>query len=309
MKKGKDFIGVSAGAMIFNDKGELFLSKRSKKTSNEWGCWETPGGSVDFGEKLEDAVKREIREEYGVDIDIIEQFPAADHLIPEEKQHWVATTFLCKVKDGQTPKILEPHKCDEIGWFPLDKLPSPLSIITKIDLKVYDEKFRVEMVDIVDEDNNILFKTSKPKAHELGLLHRTVIAEVIDSKGNWTLVKQASDRQDAGQYVSPVGGHVRSGESEEEALHREALEEMGLKEFDFKYVGKAVFNRKVLNRQENHYFILYEIYSDDNPELNHESVGTEIFTKQELKKQIKTDPKKFGDAFYFIVKTFYPELV
>ena len=147
MMKGRDYIGVSAGAMIFNDKGELFLSKRSKNTSNEWGHWETPGGGVDFGEKLEDAVRREIKEEYGVEIDIIEQFPAADHLIPEENQHWVASTYLAKVKDGQTPKIMEPRKCDEIGWFPLDKLPTPLSLITKIDLKVYDNKFRAELID------------------------------------------------------------------------------------------------------------------------------------------------------------------
>lgn len=142
MKKGIDFIGVSAGVMIFNDSGELFLSKRSGATSNEHGCWETPGGSVDFGETLEDAAKRETKEEYGIDIDIIEQFPAADHLIPAERQHWVATTFLAKVKKGQKPEIMESHKCDGIGWFPLDNLPSTLSIITKHDLKVYEEKYQ-----------------------------------------------------------------------------------------------------------------------------------------------------------------------
>ncbi|MCL5433169.1 MAG: NUDIX domain-containing protein [Patescibacteria group bacterium] len=142
MKKGIDFIGVSAGAMIFNDKNELFLSKRSKKTSNERGCWETPGGSVDFGEALEEAIKREIKEEYGVEIYIIEQFPAADHLIPKEKQHWIATTFLAKIKKSQTPRILEPHKCDGIGWFKLNKLPKPLSIITKLDLKYYRKRFK-----------------------------------------------------------------------------------------------------------------------------------------------------------------------
>jgi 8-oxo-dGTP pyrophosphatase MutT (NUDIX family) len=182
-------------------------------------------------------------------------------------------------------------------------------IISKSDLKLHDEEYQGEMVDVVDEDNNILYKTSKKKTHEFGLLHRTVIAEVIDSKGKWTLVKQASDRQDADQYVSPVGGHVRSGESEDEALHREALEEMGLKDFDYKYIGKVIFNRKILGRQENHYFILYEIYTDDKPELNHESVGLESFSKQQLATQIKANPKKFGEAFYFIVNTFYPELM
>ncbi len=72
MKKGIDYIGVSGGAMIFNDKCELFLSKRSQKAKNERGTWETPGGSVDFGETLEDAVKREMKEEYDVDLQIIE---------------------------------------------------------------------------------------------------------------------------------------------------------------------------------------------------------------------------------------------
>lgn len=37
MKKSIDYIGVSCGAMIFNDKGELFLSKRSQNCKNERG--------------------------------------------------------------------------------------------------------------------------------------------------------------------------------------------------------------------------------------------------------------------------------
>ena len=140
MKKGVDYIGVSAGAMVFNDKGELFLSKRSQNCKNERGHWETPGGSAELGETLEQAVRREMLEEYGIDIEVIEQFPAADHLIPAEGQHWVATTFLAHFKSGQEPKIMEPDKCDEIGWFALDKLPSPLSLITKADLKEYDSR-------------------------------------------------------------------------------------------------------------------------------------------------------------------------
>jgi 8-oxo-dGTP diphosphatase len=137
MKKGVDFIGVSAGAMVFNGEGQLFLSKRSQSCKNERGHWETPGGSVEFGETLEQAVMREMIEEYGAEIEIVEQFPAADHLIPAEKQHWVATTFLARFKTGQTPEIMEPQKCDEIGWFDLDNLPQPLSIITRMDLEEY----------------------------------------------------------------------------------------------------------------------------------------------------------------------------
>lgn len=138
MKKAIDYIGVSVGAMIFNDNHELFLSKRSNNTGSERGHWETPGGSVELMETLEDAVRREMKEEYGVEIEITKQFPAEDHIIPNEKQHWVATTFLGKLKLGEIPKILEPEKCDRIGWFALDKLPSPLSLITQLDLKRYE---------------------------------------------------------------------------------------------------------------------------------------------------------------------------
>ena len=141
MKKGIDYIGVGAGAMIFNDQGMLFLSKRSMLAKNEKGYWETPGGTVDFGETLEQAARREMLEEYGADIDIIEQWEAEDHIIPEDNQHWIAVTFLAKFKPGQEPRILEPHKCDAIGWFALDNLPAPLSIITKLDIKRYNEKY------------------------------------------------------------------------------------------------------------------------------------------------------------------------
>lgn len=139
MKKGIDYIGVSVGAMIFNDERELFLSKRSQNCKNEKGCWEIPGGGVYFGEKLVDAIKREMMEEYGIEIELLKQFPAADHIIPDEKQHWVPTTFLARIKDGQKPAIKEKDKCDAIGFFSLDDLPSPLSIITKIDIDFYNQ--------------------------------------------------------------------------------------------------------------------------------------------------------------------------
>jgi len=134
MHKGVDYIGVSVGALILNEKRQILLTQRSQNSRNEKGCWEAPGGSVDFGETLEEAVRREMREELGIDIQIIHQFPAENHLIPNEKQHWIATTFLCFLTSDQKPIIKELDKCDALGWFFLDKLPSPLSLITQADI-------------------------------------------------------------------------------------------------------------------------------------------------------------------------------
>jgi mutator protein MutT len=137
MKTGIDYIGVAVGVFIINDEGKVFLTKQSTKAINERGTWEIPGGKVHFGETLQKAAKREAKEEYGIDIELTEQFLAQNHLISEEKQHWVPTTFLCKIIGNKKPRVMEPDRCDEIGWFSFDKLPSPLSIITTIDIAQY----------------------------------------------------------------------------------------------------------------------------------------------------------------------------
>ncbi len=159
MKRGVEYIGVSVGAFILNDKGQVLLCKRSQNAGNERGCWEAPGGAVEFGEKRVDAIVREIKEELGIDIDIIEPLLTADHIIVADKQHWVPTTYISRIKKGQIPKIMEPHKCDEIKWFSLSHLPKPLSIITQLDVAAYNKRDRseipVELTQITTDDGYI----------------------------------------------------------------------------------------------------------------------------------------------------------
>lgn len=142
MKQGVDYIGVSVGALIINEKGEVFLAKRSKNARNEKEKWEAPGGAVEFSEPREKAIKREIFEEFGVKIEVIDVLQVADEILPHDKQHWVATTYLVKLTKGQTPKIMEPEKCDALGWFTLNNLPKPISYITSLDIKAYKKRLR-----------------------------------------------------------------------------------------------------------------------------------------------------------------------
>jgi 8-oxo-dGTP diphosphatase len=140
MKAGQDYIGVGVGAIVFNEKGEVFLAQRGELAENECGKWEFPGGKVDYGEKLADALAREFLEEYGMVIEVGELLSVDDHILPDEKQHWVSPTFLATLISGE-PEIKEVGKCSAIGWFRLDALPEPLSVITQYNIRDYRAKF------------------------------------------------------------------------------------------------------------------------------------------------------------------------
>lgn len=167
-----------------------------------------------------------------------------------------------------------------------------------------------ELIDIVDERGTVLRQTLKSQAHASGDLHTCVIGEIRDLSGKWVLIKQASDRQDAGQYVSPVGGHVSAGETDEEAFLREAFEEAGLVDFEYESVGSFTYDRFVIGRQENHSMVVYKITVDPaRIILGEESVSWRAFTEAELRSALADRPAEFGDAFRELLKHFYPHML
>ena len=136
MKIGKDYIGVGVGAFIINEKNQLLLQKRAVPAEKDHWC--IPGGRLEMFETLENAVIRETKEETDLDIEVIKMIGVCDHIIKEEGVHWVATSFLCKIKSG-VPKIMEPDKASDLRWFDLDKLPEKLTITTKKALRDYNK--------------------------------------------------------------------------------------------------------------------------------------------------------------------------
>jgi 8-oxo-dGTP diphosphatase len=98
-----------------------------------------PGGMVNFGEALEDAIRREFREEYGMKVEVTELLGVFDDIVPNEGQHWISPTFLARHISGK-PTIREPEKCLEIGWFELKSLPTLLSRVTRQNLAAYLER-------------------------------------------------------------------------------------------------------------------------------------------------------------------------
>ena len=136
MKKGIDYIGVGVGAVISDDEGKYFLAKRGAGARNEAETWEFPGGGVELGDGLEDTIIREIREEYDINIRVDSFLCVFNHLIPDEHQHWVGLTYSCSIISG-SPKICEPEKCDDIGWFTLEEMKTMnLSLISVHDREI-----------------------------------------------------------------------------------------------------------------------------------------------------------------------------
>jgi len=141
MKKGVDYIGVGVGAAIFNDDGKLFITKRGPGVQNDKGKWEIPGGAVEFGETCKQAVKREIKEENDIDIEVLELLGVHDHILPDEGQHWFSPTYICRIVRGE-PKILEPDKCTDIGWFTVEETEQlDISSVTQHDIELLKKKY------------------------------------------------------------------------------------------------------------------------------------------------------------------------
>ncbi len=163
-----------------------------------------------------------------------------------------------------------------------------------------------EIVDIIDEFGKVLRQAPKTEAHKHGWLHKTVIGYLKYGE-DWSLVRQAADRQDAGQLVAPVAGHVKADETELDALLRESEEEIGTRNITYTHIGNKQFHRQVIGRDENHLFIVYEIATNHPIQLNEESVAIERFTRDELREALAKTPERFGDAYYFVLENFYPD--
>lgn len=127
LRRGIDHIGVSAVSIIHDGKGKILLMKRGAKARDENGRWDICGGAVEFGESIDEAIRREVQEELCVqplDVEFLTAYDAhREHA--GNKTHWIALVHAVRVEPPKV-KIGEPHKIEEIGWFTSKTLPAPL---------------------------------------------------------------------------------------------------------------------------------------------------------------------------------------
>ncbi len=99
-----------------------------------------------------------------------------------------------------------------------------------------------EWFDLVDQDGNVTGKAPRSAVHgNPGLLHPAVHLHVFNRQGQLYLQKRAENKDvQPGKWDTSVGGHILSGERVEDALLREAKEELGLKNFNYRALYRYI---------------------------------------------------------------------
>ncbi|WP_455393218.1 NUDIX domain-containing protein [[Eubacterium] cellulosolvens] len=135
----------TVGALIFNNEGRLFLMK-----SHKWkGAYTVPGGHIELGERIEDTLIREVKEETGLDIYDIEFIMFQEFIYDKsfwEPKHFIFFDFACKT---DSESVVLNDEAQEYTWVTLDEACDlPLDKYTKRAIEGYQKKINNNNVEI-----------------------------------------------------------------------------------------------------------------------------------------------------------------
>ncbi len=103
----------TVGALIVNKEGKILLTK-----SRKWfDKYTLPGGHIEVGETMKDAVIREVKEEVGLDVEVAEMLLMQEAIFAEEfwkRKHFIFFDFLCNSGDQQVK--LDGRELQEYVW-------------------------------------------------------------------------------------------------------------------------------------------------------------------------------------------------
>jgi A/G-specific adenine glycosylase len=105
-------IGV---AVIWNEQGQILIDKRPQ-SGLLGGLWEFPGGKLEHNETLAECVVREIQEELGIEVAVLEHFMTLEHAYTHFKV--TLSVHHCRHVSGEP----QPIECDEVKWVTLEEL-------------------------------------------------------------------------------------------------------------------------------------------------------------------------------------------
>jgi ADP-ribose pyrophosphatase YjhB (NUDIX family) len=116
--------------IIENNSGILLIKRKNPPEG-----WALPGGFVDYGESLESAAVREVKEETGLDVELTRQFHTYSDPERDPRHHTITTVFVAKAAG----KAVAGDDAKEVGMFGRDDLPEQIAFDHR---KIIQDYFR-----------------------------------------------------------------------------------------------------------------------------------------------------------------------
>ena len=96
---------IGVGAVIEDEAGRILLVKHVPERGGFWqGKWICPGGRLDFGETIEEGIKREVMEETHLEIELLKPLPPFDRIVgsnDEASLHVIYIDYRARVTGGK----------------------------------------------------------------------------------------------------------------------------------------------------------------------------------------------------------------
>ena len=117
-------IMIGVGAVIEDEDNRILLVKHIPERGGFWqGKWICPGGKLEFGETIEEGIKREVKEETQLEIDLVTPLPPFDRVVKSDdgvSLHVIYIDYLARVIGGK----LEPGSdIGEARWVEKGQIP------------------------------------------------------------------------------------------------------------------------------------------------------------------------------------------
>ena len=132
---------AGVGAVVLDAERRVLLVRRGQPPL--LGEWSLPGGALELGERLEDGIRREVREETGLNVEPEEIVAVFDHISHADNDptrvrfHYVLVDYRCRLLDGTLTSATDVTEARWASWHELTGhgavviRPFTLSVIRK----------------------------------------------------------------------------------------------------------------------------------------------------------------------------------
>lgn len=121
--KHSRLMAITVKAVVINRSGKVLLLKRAEDEITNKNLWDLPGGGIEAGETIEEALVREVREETGFEVALgnlikVSEFDKSHSCFLAEKR---GLRFIVRYDGGDDKPILSQKEHNEFGWFEIDE--------------------------------------------------------------------------------------------------------------------------------------------------------------------------------------------